>query len=289
MQPAFGNLLSAIRRTDPFLLVGLEGPMETSLTILIGSGIVASLMACLWVYQWIRTDATIVDVGWSAGLGILSILYASDFPFYLDRPWLVATLAFFWSIRLGGYLLVNRVIGKSEDGRYRSLRQRWGERAHVYFFLFFQIQVVLAVAFSLPILTAMANPAPFGTVGDLLGMTVWLVAVSCEMIADRQLARFRRDPQNRGKVCQAGLWGYSRHPNYFFEWLHWWAYVFFAIGSGYWWISLAGPVLMLLFLLFITGIPATEAQAVASRGDAYRRYQRTTSAFIPWFPKDDTP
>lgn len=258
-------------------------------TILIGSGIVAGLMACLWVYQWLRHDATIVDVGWSAGLGILSTLYALDFPLRLDRPWIVATLAFLWSIRLASYLLVNRVLGKSEDGRYRSLRQGWGERAQVYFFLFFQCQVVLAVAFSLPILTAMANPAPFGTVGDLLGVMVWLLSVSCEMMADRHLARFRRNPDNRGKVCQTGLWRYSRHPNYFFEWLHWWSYVFFAIGAGYWWISLAGPVLMLLFLLFITGIPATEAQAIASRGDAYRRYQRTTSAFFPWFPKDDPP
>ena len=261
--------------------------MEIVQTILVGTGIVAGLMACLWGCQWLRHDATIVDVGWSAGLGILSILYALDFPFSLDRPLTVASLAFLWSIRLAGYLLVNRVIGKSEDGRYRSLRQRWGERGQFNFFFFFQIQVVLAVAFSLPILTAMANSAPFGTIWDVIGFVIWLIAVGGEIMADRQLARFRRDPDNRGKVCQSGLWRYSRHPNYFCEWLHWWAYVFFAVGSAYWWVSLAGPVLMLLFLLFITGIPATEAQAVASRGDAYRRYQRTTSAFIPWFPNDD--
>lgn len=263
--------------------------MEMVQTILIGTGIVAGLMVTLWVYQWRRHDATIVDVGWSAGLGILSILYAFDFPFAFDRPWAVATIAFSWSIRLAGYLLVNRVISKSEDGRYRSLRQRWGERAQIYFFFFFQLQLVLAVVFSLPILAAMANPGPFGTIWDVIGFGIWLVAVSGEIMADRQLARFRRDPDNRGKVCQSGLWRYSRHPNYFFEWLHWWAYVFFAVGSTYWWVSLAGPALMLLFLIFITGIPATEAQAVASRGDAYRRYQRTTSAFIPWFPNNDAP
>ena len=261
--------------------------MEIVQTILVGTGIAAALMACLWGYQRLRHDATIVDVGWSAGLGILSILYALDYPFSLDRPWTVALLAFLWSIRLAGYLLVNRVIGKSEDGRYWSLRHRWGERAQIYFFFFFQMQVVLAVAFSLPILTAMANSALFGTIWDVIGFVIWLIAVGGEIMADRQLARFRRDPDNRGKVCQSGFWRYSRHPNYFCEWLHWWAYVFFAIGSPYWWISLIGPVLMLLFLLFITGIPATEAQAVASRGDAYRRYQRTTSAFIPWFPRDD--
>jgi len=255
-------------------------------SVVIGTGIVANLMVCLWVYQCLRHDATIVDVGWSAGIGILSALYAFDNPLTLGRPWLVATLAFLWSIRLAGYLLVNRVIGKSEDGRYRSLRERWGERAHLYFFFFFQIQVLLAVAFSLPILTAMANQEAFGSIWDVIGIAIWFGTLSGEIAADRQLARFRRDPANRGKVCQIGLWRYSRHPNYFFEWMHWWTYVFFAVGGDYWWVSLVGPVLMLLFLLFITGIPATEAQAVATRGDAYRRYQRTTSAFFPWFPND---
>ena len=133
----------------------------------------------------------------------------------------------------------------------------------------------------------MTNSVPFGGAWDWLGFIIWTTAVGGEVMADRQLARFRRDPDNRGKVCQTGLWHYSRHPNYFFEWIHWWSYVFFAIGSIYWWASLAGPVLMLLFLIFITGIPATEAQAVATRGDAYRRYQRTTSPFIPWFPRND--
>src|SRR6185369_4559618 len=170
--------------------------METIQTILIGSGIVAALMTGLWIYQWFRTDATIVDVGWSAGLGILSILFAFDFPFGLDRPWIVAALAVSWSIRLAGYLLVNRVIAKSEDGRYRLLRQRWGARAQVYFSIFFQCQVVLAVVFSLPILTAMANPAPFANFWDLIGILIWFLAVGGEIVADRQLARFRRNPDN---------------------------------------------------------------------------------------------
>ena len=104
-----------------------------------------------------------------------------------------------------------------------------------------------------------------------------------ESIADAQLARFRSQPASRGKVCEAGLWRYSRHPNYFFEWLHWWAYVMFAIGASHWWIALLlGPVLMLIFLLKITGIPHTEARALESRGQAYRQYQRTTSVSVPW-------
>jgi steroid 5-alpha reductase family enzyme len=103
-------------------------------------------------------------------------------------------------------------------------------------------------------------------------------------LADRQLARFKRRPESRGKTCREGWWRYSRHPNYFFEWLHWWSYVLLAAGSPWWVLTLIGPALMLLFLFKVTGIPATEAQASVSRSD-YAEYRRTTSAFIPWFPK----
>jgi steroid 5-alpha reductase family enzyme len=99
------------------------------------------------------------------------------------------------------------------------------------------------------------------------------------------LAQYRGDPVNRGKTCRLGLWKYSRHPNYFFEWLYWWVYVLIAWTAPLGWISLLAPGLMLFFLLKVTGIPATEAQAVRSRGDDYRDYQRTTSMFIPWFPQ----
>jgi steroid 5-alpha reductase family enzyme len=111
------------------------------------------------------------------------------------------------------------------------------------------------------------------------------VAFAGESLADRQLSRFRQDPRNRGRVCRDGLWRYSRHPNYFFEWLHWWAYVALAAGSPLWWIAVAGVAMMLLFLTRVTGIPPTEAQALRSRGEAYREYQRTTSAFFPWPPR----
>ena len=114
---------------------------------------------------------------------------------------------------------------------------------------------------------------------------IWLIAVSGESLADWQLSAFRHDPANAGQVCQRGLWRYSRHPNYFFEWLHWWAYVCLAAGSPWGGLALAGPAAMLYFLLKVTGVPPTEAQALKSRGDAYRQYQRTTSVFFPWPPQ----
>ena len=105
------------------------------------------------------------------------------------------------------------------------------------------------------------------------------------MLADRQLSAFRMNPANRGQVCRQGMWRYSRHPNYFCEWLHWWAYVLLAVGAAGGWLNVLGPVLMLYFLHKVTGIPPTEAQALKNRGEAYREYQRTTSIFFPWPPK----
>ena len=105
------------------------------------------------------------------------------------------------------------------------------------------------------------------------------------ILADRRLAHFRGRPGNRGKTCREGWWHYSRHPNYFFEWLHWWSYMALAAGAPYGWVALLAPTAMFYLLFRVTGIPPTEAQALASRGDDYREYQRTTSVFFPWFPK----
>jgi steroid 5-alpha reductase family enzyme len=119
-------------------------------------------------------------------------------------------------------------------------------------------------------------------VWDFLGVVLWLVSVTGEAIVDAQLARFRSNPENRGKTCRQGLWNYSRHPNYFFEWLHWWVYLLISWPAPWGWTTAIAPLLMLFFLLKVTGIPATEAQALLSRGDDYRDYQRTTSVFVPW-------
>ncbi|HEX6834360.1 MAG TPA: DUF1295 domain-containing protein, partial [Rudaea sp.] len=130
------------------------------------------------------------------------------------------------------------------------------------------------------------NPQDGFTGWYYAGLAIWCVSLAGESIADAQLAAFRRNPHNHGKTCRAGLWRYSRHPNYFFEWLHWFTYVCLAMQAPYpvWLLSLLGPVLMLISLFWVTGIPYVEAQALRSRGDDYRAYQRTTSVFVPWFP-----
>ena len=245
------------------------------------------LMLALWIVHLKTGDAGLVDFGWSLGLGLVAIYYSVSSEGYPPRRFMLALLAGFWAFRLAFYLLFNRVLRGPEDGRYRKLRERWGDRAPGYFLLFFLFQSLLVVGFSIPYLVVAWNPhEPLGWT-DLAAVMTILGSVVGESIADRQLSRFRRDPRNKGKVCRDGLWRYSRHPNYFFEWLHWWAWVMLAFGSSLWWLSLIGPLLMLAFLFKVTGIPATEAQALSSRGEAYRQYQRTTSAFFPWFPKED--
>lgn len=147
---------------------------------------------------------------------------------------------------------------------------------------FFMLQAALNVFLSLPLLVACLNPAPGIGMLEWLGVAIWALGLAGETLADRQLARFKADPGNRGRVCAAGLWRYSRHPNYFFEWTIWVAYAAFALGSPPWgYAGLLTPALMLHLLLNVTGIRATEEQALRSKGEAYREYQRRTSAFVP--------
>ncbi len=253
---------------------------------LAGWAILAVAMLPLYLYQRSRSDAGIVDAGWAAGVGILSLFYALLAEGDPLRRTFAGAMGIGWGGRLAYYLVRDRVLPPGEDGRYRTLREKWGERAQIGFFLFFQVQAAWAVLFSLPFLASVLNPRPAPTGWDAAALCVFAAALAGETLADRQLSRFRSDPGNRGKVCRDGLWRYSRHPNYFFEWIHWFAYPMLASGSPLWWLTVLGPVLMLVFLFKVTGIPYTEAQALRSRGEAYREYQRTTSAFFPWFPRE---
>jgi len=233
------------------------------------------------VVQARTRDASLVDVGWAAGLGFLALSCAYLLPGDPTRRALVGGMAAVWSLRLAAHLYFDRVRGKPEDGRYAALRASWGGAANRNFFIFFQAQGALDAALALPFAALCSKSGPLGA-ADALGAVVWVAAVSGEAAADRALAAFRARTDSRGRVCREGLWRYSRHPNYFFEWLHWLAYAAMAPADWRVWVS---PALMLFFLLRVTGIPATEAQALKSRGDAYRDYQRTTSMFVPWFPR----
>lgn len=243
-------------------------------------------MVVLWLVQLRTRDAGIVDVGWSFALGLLAAWAALGGTGDRARRILLVVLAGGWALRLGIFLLRDRVLSGEEDGRYQMLRESWGRRQQPCMFVLFQAQALIAALFAIPFLVVAFNPRPLGAL-DLLAVVIWLVSVGGESLADRQLARFKAQPSNRGRTCRDGLWAYSRHPNYFFEWIHWFTYVVLAVGAPAWWLSLLGPAAMLMFLLRLTGIPYTEKRALMTRGEDYARYQREVSAFVPWFPRKE--
>ncbi len=245
----------------------------------------AALMFVLWLVQLRTRNAGIVDVGWAAALGALGLYYAIAGEADGARRLLVGAISGIWGFRLAGHLLFDRVLGEPEEGRYVALRKRWGAHSDRNLWFFFQAQALLAVILSLPFLLGAAPEGRGLSALVWLGALVWIVGVVGESVADRQLKRFKARPGSRGQVCREGLWRYSRHPNYFFEWVIWCGFALAGLDAPQGWLALLGPALILFFLLRVTGIPPTEAQALRSRGEAYREYQRTTSAFVPWFPK----
>jgi len=255
---------------------------------LVGAAIVGSLMFMFWLIHLLIRNAAIVDVGWAAGLVILAVYYAYAAPGYSARKYAIATMAGLWGLRLATYLLFARVIGQPEEGRYTQLRKEWKTNLSLRFLLFFEFQALLDVLLSLPFLLACLDTRVRLGLTQKIAGAVWIVGILGEALADAQLGAFKKNPANKGKLCRNGLWNYSRHPNYFFEWLIWIAYALFAITSPWGWLGLVSPALILYFLLGVTGIPATEEQALRSRGDQYREYQKTTSSFVPWFPGKTT-
>lgn len=280
----------SLSMTSPVLAEGAVGggmsPAQGLELSLWGWAVAAGVMFVLWLVQLRTKDATEVDVAWAANLGVLALLYAARAEGLAERRWLVGGLVALATWRLALYLHLDRGRKGVEDGRYAALRASWGATANAKFFVFFQAQALLDVLLALPFLLAAGSGEPWGAF-DAAGVALVAVGIAGESLADRQLARFRAEPRNKGRTCRAGLWRFSRHPNYFFQWLLWCGYACFALSAPWGWLGFASPLAMLGLILFVTGIPPTEAQALRSRGDDYRAYQRTTSAFFPWFPKDD--
>ncbi len=246
--------------------------------------IAATLQLALWVIQQRTKNGGIVDVGWAASFSLVVAVFAwrttaepaAWFPIFL--------VVGAWSVRLTAYLISRGAARSPEEGRYVELRRKWAANASRNLFVFFQAQAaltgILSVAFVVPFL---ATPWDSGWLRGL-GVVIAVCGLVGEAIADAQLARFKRT--NKGKVCDVGLWSWSRHPNYFFEWCVWLRYAVYGLAFGAWGlIALAPQALLLTSILFVTGIPPTEKQSLASRGDAYRAYQARVSKFIPWPPK----
>lgn len=251
----------------------------------LAAGLLVCVMAAVFVLALRWRNFGIVDVAWSWNFAWLAALFGGFGAGYAPRRGLLATLVALHSLRLGAYLC-RRVARQHpvEDGRYAQLRRDWAPALKARFFFFFQVQGLLNLLLCLPLVLASANPTPRLALSEWAGATLALLALGGEALADRQLERFKAAPTRDG-ICRQGLWRLSRHPNYFFEWLVWCGYCLFALASPWGFSTLVCPLLMLYFLLRVTGIPATEQQALRSKGAAYREYQRTTSAFVPWFPR----
>jgi steroid 5-alpha reductase family enzyme len=230
----------------------------------------------------------IVDTIWTAGLGISALVYHTVAGLESIRSWAVLLVIVLWSFRLSFHLFRDRIFTGHEDPRYKALAEHWGAQSARNFYFLFLAQIICIALFLFPVSIAMQNPQPFWVWTDTLAVLIGISAMLGEWIADRQLATFRANPKNKGGVCKDRLWRYSRHPNYFFEWLHWFAYLAFAMGSSSVGFALVGPIAMFIFLRFLTGVPYAEMSSLKSRGEAYRQYQSSTNAFFPWIPRDKT-
>ena len=266
----------------------------TILQFVAGSAMMAlclcGAMTVAWLVQQRTGKSGLVDSSWTFGVGAIATTGAL-FPFSAApsaRQILVAALAAVWSIRLGSHI-VRRNRATGDDPRYLHLIEAWGVAAPRRMFWFLQSQAAVGVVFALAIAVAAHNPVPGLRVQDFAGSLVGLIAVSGEALADHQLKRYRGDPRNAGTICNVGLWRWSRHPNYFFEWLYWCAFPLIAVDPSrhnpLGWFALTAPILMYWLLVHVSGIPPLEQHMVRTRRAAFRAYQQQTSKFFPFPPR----
>lgn len=257
----------------------------SALTAFLASvAIVIAAKTFAWLLQLKTKNGGLVDAVWAITLGGLAGLYALTGTAPLETRLVLAAMGGAWGLRLGWHLW-QRNWGKPEDFRYAQFRKDWGDQVSVKMFWFFQFQNIFTLMLSASAFIVVAyrpDAAPLWAVA--LAVVIWFVSVIGEGVADAQLERFRTDPANKGKVCKAGLWRYSRHPNYFFETVHWLAYIPLAIGAPYWWATLFAPLVMAFLLTKLSGMPMLEKEMMA-RKPGYAEYVRQTSALIPWPPK----
>lgn len=253
-------------------------------TFLLTVAIVVAAKTAAWLLSLRTRNAGLVDPIWAFTLGGLAAVYAVAGSAPQDTRVLLGAMGAAWGLRLGWHLWV-RNSGKPEDWRYAKFRAEWGARADRNMFWFFQFQNLFTLALSasafLPV--AFRDDAP-PSWAVALAIGLWWLAVGGEALADRQMERFRHNPLNKGRVCRDGLWRYSRHPNYFFECVHWLAYVPLAWGAPWGWATLAAPLVMAWLLTKLSGMPLLEAE-MARRKPGYAEYMRTTSALVPWPPR----
>jgi steroid 5-alpha reductase family enzyme len=255
---------------------------STADALLTAASVIAAAMAITWVVSVIVKDASIIDPVWGLGFVIVAWAVALGVGEWPAHSIVLVAMVSAWGLRLATYLGV-RNFGKGEDYRYQSMRRRWGRPFWlISFFTVYLLQGVLMWIVSLPVQAGIADPAE--SIGPLMyaGLTVWFVGLGFETVGDLQLARFRRNPESEGRVLDTGLWRYTRHPNYFGDFLVWWG-IFLAAAAPVW--TIVGPLVMSVLLLRVSGVTLLE-KTITKRRPGYADYVRRTNAFFPWRPKD---
>lgn len=250
---------------------------------LISFAAVSLIMIIIYIWARIIKNNGIVDIFWAFNFLVIAVIVYFLADGNDTRKILICGLGALWSLRLGIYLLIR--VGshlKEEEGRYKALRQEW---SNTVFFFFFQGQALSNVMLAIPYFLIALNNDPQIHLLEYIGAALFAVSIIGEGLSDYQLARFKKNPANKGKVCEDGLWNYSRHPNYFFQLMIQVSVFIMALPSPYGYIAVICPLSIGYLIFKVIGIPMTEEQAVRSKGELYKEYQRTTSSFVPWVKK----
>jgi steroid 5-alpha reductase family enzyme len=247
--------------------------------------IIFALVTLLWIWSVFIKNVSIVDIFWGFGFVVVNTFYVFMSGELNARKILILTLVSIWGLRLAIYLAF-RNIGKGEDFRYQEFRRNYGTKRYWWFSFFqtFLLQGILIMIVSLPLLGIHSSTSS-GELGllDYLGIIVWLIGFAFEAGGDFQLAHFKRDLANKGKVLNTGFWKYTRHPNYFGDSAVWWAYAIFSIAAGSYW-QIIGSVVMTLLIIKVSGVALLE-KTLNDTKPQYREYIEKTNSFFPWFPK----
>lgn len=245
------------------------------------------LIYWVWIFSVRVNNFSTIDAAWSGGFFVQALLFYTFSSAPSNRKLLFFSIVAIWSLRLC-YYLTKRIKSHhpQEDTRYLQLRQDYGENFKKRFLYFFLMQAVSISFLTLPFIYTFNNSSPSLSLFEWVGFALFMVSLLGESLADSQMSNFKNNPANKGKVCNVGLWKYSRHPNYFFESCIWFSFYIFMLGTpGLWW-AIYAPVTILILLLKVTGVPPSEAQSLKTRGQSYVDYQKRTSVFVPWFPKN---
>ena len=248
--------------------------------------LISGAMALAWRVALTTGQSGRIDAIWAFATGLAAVIAAAGSHGDPSRRALVWLMAAAWSLRLG-LALWRRAANGGDDPRYAALKQSWGSAAPRRLFVFLQIQAIASWPLALTAWSAAGAPRPGPDGRDGLAIALFALAFAGEAIADRQMARFRRAPANRGRICDQGLWAWSRHPNYFFEWLVWLAYPVMAICANYpaGWLALLGPLVIYALLVDVSGVPPLEAHLSRSRPEEFAAYAEKVSAFWPRPPR----